>query len=135
MMPTIPTSMAPLIDQYMRETGQMTDSPAQAPEPAKSKYRASKTEIDGRIFDSKKEANRYLDLREEQKAGRISELRCQVSFDLVVNGELVCRYISDFVYIRDGVEVVEDCKGFRTKDYIIKRKLFKAVFGKAIKET
>lgn len=100
-----------------------------------SKYRNTKTEIDGRVFDSKREANRYLDLREEQKAGLIRELKCQVEFELRVNGMVVCNYRADFSYIRDGKPVIEDVKGFRTKDYAIKRKLMKAIYSIEVLET
>ena len=65
-----------------------------------------------------------------QRAGVISDLQMQVSFELIpsqkVDGKVVERavnYIADFVYQQNGQKVVEDTKGMRTKDYIIKRKL------------
>lgn len=102
-----------------------------------SKYRNSKTEIDGMQFDSKKEARRYLDLRAEQSDGTIRGLRRQVEFPLKVNGKLICVYVADYVYIRDGVQVVEDVKSAVTKKnpaYRIKKKLYEAVYGTEIKE-
>ena len=78
-------------------------------------------------FDSKREAERYLFLRSEQLAGRISDLKCQVSFTLLPpkGKERAVKYIADFTYIRDGKLVVEDVKSKATKtpEYIIKRKL------------
>lgn len=92
--------------------------------------------MDGYTFDSKKEARRYLDLRAEQEAGSISQLRCQVEFPLTVNGQHICDYVADFVYYRDGVRVVEDVKSKVTKKlpvYRIKAKLM-AALGNLITE-
>lgn len=82
-------------------------------------------------YHSKKEHNRAKELRMMQSAGLISDLKEQVSFQLIPPQynetgcciEYACNYIADFVYTRDGKTVVEDTKGFRTKEYIIKRKL------------
>lgn len=93
-------------------------------------------------FDSKKEARRYERLRLEQMAGAISGLKTQVEYELIpsqrIGGkveERAVKYKADFRYVRDGVTVVEDCKGFRTKDYIIKRKLMLWVHKIKILET
>lgn len=91
-----------------------------------SKYRNKKTEIDGRVFDSKKEANRYLDLREQQRAGHVQELACQVSIPLIVNEVKIGHYVADFVYWRSGKMVIEDVKGMRTDVYKLKRKILAA---------
>lgn len=99
------------------------------------KYRAVQTSVDGKLFASKKEARRYRELKLLVRAGLINDLRCQVSFDLRVNDVHVCRYVADFVYFENGIKVIEDTKGFLTKEYKIKRKLMKAVFGIEIKET
>lgn len=107
-----------------------------------SKYRAKKTEVDGIIFDSKKEAKRYQELILLEKAGYISNLERQVKFVLIpaqrINGKVAereCSYIADFVYLDEGgKKVVEDTKGVKTKDYIIKRKLMLWVHGIRIKE-
>ena len=92
--------------------------------------------------DSRKEAQRKWELELAQRAGLIQELRFQVPFELIpkqmVDGKCVERsvkYIADFVYIKDGQLVVEDCKGFRTPEYIIKRKLMLYVHGIRIYET
>lgn len=101
------------------------------------KYKNKKTTINGIVFDSKKEAQRYLQLRELEKKGKISELQLQVKFKLLDSQyfetlgkkELGVSYIADFAY-KDGLGrlVVEDVKSKITKkksDYRIKRKLMK----------
>ena len=118
-----------------------------------SKYKSKKTEVGGIVFDSRKEAKRYKELVALEAAGAISDLERQVEFELipaahepdvigpkggVKRGKLIerkCSYFADFVYIdQDGNKVVEDTKGMRTADYIIKRKLMLAVHGIRIKE-
>ena len=124
----------------------------------KSKYYNIKTKTkDGTVFDSMKEARRYEQLLLLQKAGKISSLQMQVTFELLPNQyetyerysksgkrlkdgtRLVERkvdYVADFVYAdsETGALVVEDTKGVKTKDYIIKRKLMYAIHGIKIKE-
>jgi len=118
------------------------------------KYNSVKTEADGILFDSKKEARRYQALRELEEAGVIHDLRRQVKYTIipeqrlpdvigpkggVKKGKLVERpvtYTADFVYtLPDGGTVVEDCKGMRTPDYIIKRKLMRFLMGIEIIES
>ena len=109
-----------------------------------SKYGAQKTTFQGRTFDSKKEAERFAELRYMQMGKLISGLHCQYKFGLVPeqrdeNGKVIERavtYIADFVYtdLKTGELVVEDAKGVKTKDYIIKRKLMLHVHKIRIKE-
>ncbi len=99
-----------------------------------SKYRAVRTTADGLSFASKKEATRYCQLKLLQTACTISNLRMQVPYKLIVNGVLVCRYISDFEYVEKGISVVEDAKGYRTREYRLKKKLMLALFGITIRE-
>lgn len=93
------------------------------------KYNAKKTVVDGIEFDSAKEAKRYVKLSDMQEAGRIRGLRLQVPFEILPSFECDgvkyrgMRYIADFVYYRDGKVVVEDCKGFKTAEYKMKKKL------------
>lgn len=78
-----------------------------------------------------KEANRYKELKLLLAAGEIANLELQKVFELVPKqpGERAVKYKSDFYYeTREGLVVVEDTKGFKTKDYIIKRKLFKHIY-------
>ena len=105
------------------------------------KYKNRKLTIDGEVFDSQKEARRYRELALLQRAGQISDLKRQVKYDLIptqrIGGKVVEKpraHIADFVYTENGETVVEDTKGFRTKDYIIKRKLMLHVHGIRIKE-
>ena len=117
-----------------------------------NKYKNTKTIVDGIEFDSRKEAARYKELKLLEAAGEISNLEMQVKFVLIptqrepdfvgVRGvikkgkviEKECSYLADFVYIRDGEVIVEDTKGIRTKDYIIKRKLMLYLLGIRIQE-
>lgn len=117
-----------LIERHMAETGQ-TPTPCGAVEtvPKPSKYRNRKTEIDGLVFDSKKEATHYLDLREQQRAGLITDLRCQVEIPLIVNNCCVGMYVADFQYFNAADELVTvDVKGMRTDVYKLKRKILAA---------
>lgn len=102
----------------------------------KSKYHSRKVIVDGIKFDSVKESRRYSELKLLEKAGKIKRLQRQIPFILIpaqyaeVNGkrkciERECKYIADFTYYdtETGEAVVEDVKGHRTPEYIIKRKL------------
>ena len=113
-----------------------------------SKYGNRKVEVGGITFDSKREARRYLELKAMEAAGEISELRRQVSFELIpsqrIDGKVVersCDYIADYCY-RDkgGSLVVEDVKGYRNPSsagyakFVIKRKLMLWIHGIRIVE-
>lgn len=95
----------------------------------RSKFNAKKVSIDGNNFDSKLEADRYLELKLLEKQGVISELVFHKKYPLYVNNILICSYEADFVYKSNGKEIVEDTKGFLTKEYKIKKKLMSAVYG------
>ena len=108
------------------------------------------------VFDSVHEYRRYTELKLLEAAGAISDLRCQVRFELIPAQyvterrysktgkrlqdkqkcvERAVEYVADFVYTdTDGSEVVEDAKGKCTKDYIIKRKLMLWEYGIEVKE-
>jgi len=102
----------------------------------RSKYGNKKTEVDGFVFDSRREANRYSELKLLEKAGEIKDLELQPVFQCLVNLKLVCKYVADFRYydIKNSYLVTEDVKGFKTKEYIIKRKLVEALFNITITE-
>ena len=109
----------------------------------KSKYGAEKTVVDGIEFDSRKEAHRYAELKLLLMTKKIVNLEMQKKFVLIpsqkIDGKMVereCSYVADFAYTDcdTGKIVVEDTKGFRTKDYIIKRKLMLYVYGIKISE-
>lgn len=110
-----------------------------------AKYYNKKTFVGGIEFDSKKEANRYSELLLLQRAGKISDLQRQVSFELIpsqkVDGltvERPCVYKADFVYRENGKLVVEDTKGYKKGTayslFSIKRKLMLLRFGIQIRE-
>ena len=108
------------------------------------KYRNRKIVVDGQTFDSQKEANRWQELKLMERAGEIYDLQRQVPFIVIPaqkdeKGKTIereCKYIADFTYKLKGslVRTVEDTKGLRTKDYIIKRKLMLWRFGLRVKE-
>jgi len=100
-----------------------------------NKYRAKRTIIDGILFHSKGEANRYCELKLLEKVGKIKDLKLQVPFKIYIKEILICKYIADFVYFEDSKEVVEDFKGVKTASYNLKKKLMKAVHNIEIKET
>lgn len=106
---------------------------------AASKYKAQPTFIDGIRFPSKKQAERYRQLKALEAAGEIRELRLEVPYPITVNRAKVCTYRADFVYeqrVKDEwVAVVEDCKGYPTPVYKLKKKLIQAVYGIEIRET
>lgn len=109
---------------------EMMGGPRQ-PVQKESKYHAQKVEVDGKKFDSKHESKDYLKLKSMEDSGIISNLQTQVSFELqpkytTKDGRKVrsISYIADFVYERDGQTYVQDSKGFRTKEYALKRKMF-----------
>lgn len=120
-----------------------------------TKYRNRKVKTsDGIIHASQLEANRWIELRLLERAGKIINLKRQVKYVLIPSqydapiihqngkvkkGKLIereCYYKADFEYQdkETGELVVEDAKGVRTKDYIIKRKLMLSVYGIRIKE-
>lgn len=120
----------------------------------RSKYGAEKLTYNGETFDSKRELRRYRELELMLKAGAICDLKRQVRFELIPaqyepdiitktgkrkRGKIIerkCEYIADFVYfdLEKRETIVEDTKGFPTKDYIIKRKLMLYVHGIRITE-
>lgn len=82
------------------------------------KYLNKKTEIDGIVFDSQKEAFFYLKYRNDKN---ITDLKCQIPFNIVINNKKICKYIADFTYIKDGKMHVIDIKS----DYTVKLPVFR----------
>lgn len=123
-----------------------------------NKYKNRKvTSRDGQVFHSFKEYVRYNTLKTMQNAGVITDLKTQVKFVLIPaqredtteiykkgkhKGELKpgkviekeCAYYADFTYKKDGILFVEDTKGVKTKDYILKRKMMLHFYGIRIRE-
>ncbi len=106
-----------------------------------SKYNNQKIRVGGELFDSKREYNRWCELRLLERSGIICNLQRQVKFRLIDSQktpertERPCDYMADFVYYENGSRVVEDCKGMRTDVYKIKRKLMLEKYKISIKET
>lgn len=117
----------------------MTKSPFKWPGGGRRpKFGSVAVEIDGRRFASKREGIRYVALSLLLRAGKISDLKIQPRYQLVVNGVAVATYIADFEYLdnESGRLVVEDVKSAptRTPVYLIKKKLMKALHGVDIVE-
>lgn len=118
------------------------------------KYGNSKVEYQGKLFDSKREMQRYVVLKEAEEKGLISDLRTQVTFELIpaITEEYVehlktkdkiktrvlqraVTYKADFVYVKDGEEIVEDVKISKAlipKEFSLKEKIFFWKYGKRI---
>ena len=97
----------------------------------KSKYRANKTSIDGHTFDSKKEADYYCELKLKLQAKEIKGFCLQPTFILAPG----LKYKADFVVFNDdNTYDVIDVKGFKTKEYIAKKKVFEDKFDLKITE-
>ena len=124
-----------------------------------NKYGNRKVVVDGVTFDSKREAKRYQELKLLEKCGAIRDLQRQVTFELIpaqreestrvytkgrkkgqpIEGKIIEKavtYKADFTYIdaATGKMVVEDSKGMRTRDYILKRKMLLYFHGIKIQE-
>lgn len=140
--------------QVVGENNKPVDIFSENPVPQKRKYNNKKPVVDGITFDSKAEAERYFELVILEKSGEISELKRQVKYVLIPEqrepdytdkkgkvhkGRLLereCSYFADFTYKdHNGSLVVEDTKGMRTREYIIKRKLMLYKYGIIVKET
>lgn len=120
-----------------------------------NKYGNKITYLDGYKFDSRKEAKHYLSLKVDLHDGKISNLRLQVPYELVpaiyeeeikhlkTKDKIVKKcvqraiiYVADFVYEDNvtGKTVVVDVKGKKTKEYLLKKKLMRALKGISIVE-
>jgi hypothetical protein len=120
------------------------------------RYNHTKVEVDGLKFDSKKEYERYLFLKEAEKNGLITDLQTQVKFELIPSVteeyivhlktkdkiktrtlQLAITYTADACYYKDGEYVVEDCKispKVKPEKYVLKAKMMFALKGIRIKE-
>lgn len=97
-----------------------------------NKYNASKTVMCGHVFDSKREAEIYLDLLSRKQHGEIIRIGLQPSYTLLEgfrdnqgNKQRAITYTADFfVTYADGRNEVIEVKGVRTRDYVLRKKLF-----------
>lgn len=98
-----------------------------------SKYRNKRTEYDGRIFDSKKEAEfaRLLDVcrKASDASDRVVDVQFQPVFPVLINGKKIFTYKADFtVTYADGRVEIIDVKGFKTPVYRLKKKAVEAYY-------
>lgn len=106
-----------------------------------NKYNNTKIVVGGEKFDSKREYNRWCELKILERAGIIKNLQRQVRFRLIdsqkgeYRNERPLDYVADFVYYEGGRRIVEDCKGYRTHEYVQKRKMMLKEYGISVKET
>lgn len=122
----------------------------------RSKYRNTKVEYQGIKFDSKREMQRYIILKDAENKGVISDLRMQVKFELIPavketyiqhlktkdkectrTLQLPITYTCDFAYIKDNELVIEDVKISKSmlpKEYVLKKKMMLALKGIHIRE-
>lgn len=103
-----------------------------------SKYKNQKTEVNGKKFDSKKEANDYTELLFMENRGFIKDLQTQVPFVLIEKSKYgrVIKYVADFTFVDCGTGelVVADSKGVKTDIYKLKKRLMAEKYGIIIKE-
>lgn len=122
-----------------------------------NKYGNKKVEYDGLVFDSKKEKERYVVLKDAETKGLISNLKTQVKYQLIpaIREEYIeqlktkervkertiqkaITYTCDFQYIKDEQTIVEDVKASPKaasldKVFMLKEKLFRYVYGFSIR--
>jgi len=97
-----------------------------------NKYNARKTVMCGHTFDSKREAEVYLDLLSRKQHGEILRIGLQPSYTLLEGfrdntgkKQRAITYTADFfVTYADGHSEVVEVKGVRTRDYLLRKKLF-----------
>lgn len=104
--------------------------------PGRHKYGARRTFVPelNLHFASAAEAKRARELVILQQRGDISGLQFQPRYPIVVAGRPICTYVGDFAYLERGALVVEDVKGWATREYQIKKKLMLACHGIAVRE-
>lgn len=133
------------LEEYLKRTGQQRRPPPKVRR-VKNKYGNQQLIVDGIKRDSISESNRFEELRFLERSGYVKNLKYQVPFILInsqqgeFRKERPVKYIADFVYDElqeDGSwkHIVEDKKGKKTKDYVIKRKLMLFIHGISIRES
>lgn len=103
---------------------------------SRNKYGAKKVVIDGIKFDSKREAQRYTELKLLERAGEITDLKLQPRYYLendhikvVGRNKHPLFYTADFEYIEKGERVIEDVKGMITQASSLRMAVFAAIYG------
>lgn len=103
------------------------------------KYNNVRTAHNGRMFASKKEANHAATLdamtRATDPSQKVKSVVYQYRIPIVVNGVKIAHYVADFyVMFSDGHKEIHETKGFKTREYILKKKLVEAIYGEKILE-
>lgn len=104
------------------------------PNQRRNKFNARRTIVDGIVFHSAAEANRYKVLKLLERAKEIFNLTLQTPFIFKLNGERIFTYHADFTYNSNVGYCIEDVKGMRTPVYRLKKKLIESQHGIKITE-
>ena len=99
------------------------------------KYNAVPQTMDGIQFASTKERDRYAELKLLLNAGKISDLKLQFPMPVYIKDKHICIWKADFVYWEKKQKIYEDCKGFKTPTYKLKKKMVEAFYDIEIRET
>ena len=102
--------------------------------PRPNKYGAVKTTVDNIRFDSKRESERYSELKLLFKNGHIHNLEIQPRFDFKIDGKHMFTYRGDFAYFDGDRRIIEDVKGHKTAIYKLKKKIIEKAFSVRITE-
>ena len=95
----------------------------------RQKYNAKKTEYNGKLYDSKREAQHAAKLDLLIKAGEVTKYETQHIIHLEVNNKKLCKYIVDFkVYLSSGLIEYHEVKGYETDVYKLKIKLARILY-------
>jgi hypothetical protein len=98
-----------------------------------NKMHAKRVTIDGIVFASLAEGNRYLDLSLLRHHHMIENLECHPCYQLIINGTLIGHYTADFRYWKDGEQIIEDVKGQMTEAASLRIRVAQAVHGITVK--
>lgn len=90
----------------------------------KNKYRNKKLTINGIKYDSKKEYDRHCILKSLEKAGKIKDLKFHdSSMNIILQDNPKIKYEPDFCYYENNIYIIEDVKGYQTKEFKLKKKM------------
>jgi hypothetical protein len=99
-----------------------------APVKRTNKFNARKTEVDGILFDSKAEAERYGTLKLLERAKQVRSVTVKPEFPLKINGVLIGHFTPDFGYFEGGRHFVDDVKGMVTAEASLRMRVFMALY-------
>lgn len=94
--------------------------------------------LDGIVFDSRREMQRYAELKLLERGGLIHDLQCHPTFAVRIDGKHFCKFSPDYRYLTEqGVPVYEDVKSSGTqKDaaYRLRKKAFELFYRVKVTE-